>query len=90
LNCQRYNLRVTNKRGNAANAKKRLNASSIYKGVSYIKKLNKWESYSGLEGKKIHIGNHDVEIDAALAYDKKARELFGEFARLNFPNGVNV
>ena len=37
--------------------------------------------------KKRHIklGNHATAIEAAMAYDKKAIEIQGEYARLNFP-----
>jgi hypothetical protein len=31
---------------------------------------------------------HLAPIEAAKAYDRKARELFGPFARLNFPSGT--
>ena len=37
-----------------------------------------------LNQKSIFIGNFENEIDAAKAYDRKAKELFGKYAKLNF------
>jgi hypothetical protein len=38
--------------------------------------------------KNIHIGMYPTIEEAALAYDKKAVEMFGQFARLNFPQNL--
>ncbi len=40
---------------------------------------------SKADGTKIYLGRFAREEDAAMAYDEKARELYGEFARTNFP-----
>ena len=45
------------------------------------KKSSKHVAYNQ---RKIRIAGFKNEIDAAKSYDKKAKELFGEFARLNF------
>jgi len=40
-----------------------------YKGVSFNKRNNSCEAYIQRKGTKIHLGNVDSEIEAALAYD---------------------
>ena len=57
--------------------------SSKYKGVSWYSSRNKWYSYIHFNYEKIHIGYFENEKEAALAYNKKAKELFGEYAYLN-------
>ena len=59
-----------------------------YKGVTYLRHCNKYRAGIGVNGKPMHIGYYDDPIEAARAYDRKALELFGEFARLNFPEEV--
>ena len=60
------------------------NKTSKYKGVSFDKNRNRFAAYIKHHKKSYFLGRFDSETDAAKAYDKKASELFGEFAYLNF------
>jgi hypothetical protein len=44
----------------------------------------KWAASIKYNGKKIHLGLFDSEIDAAKTYDNEATKLFGEYINLNF------
>lgn len=52
--------------------------------MHYNKDRKKFVSSIKHNYKTIALGRFDSEIDAAKAYDLKAKELFGEFAYLNF------
>jgi hypothetical protein len=87
LNNCKNNLRKCTSLQNHYNMKK-INkiCSSKYKGVSWNKKRKHWESgIRPITNKRLFLGYFDTEIGAAMAYDAKAKELFGEFACLNFP-----
>ena len=84
LNNQRYNLRPCTRQQNNANRKPYPDMSSEFKGVNWRKDRDKWRAYIKMDRKYIHLGHFDSETDAAHAYDAKAIELFGQFARPNF------
>ena len=44
-----------------------------------------WQASLKYRGRSHFLGYHDTPEAAALAYDAKARELFGSFGRYNFP-----
>ena len=79
------NLRVCTSSQNKRNIKPYTQKQhSKYKGVSLNKRINKWRAYIKINRKQISLGMYFCEIEAAKAYDKKAKELFGEHAYLNF------
>ena len=79
LDNRRSNLRRATARQNTHNSRKPSNNTSGVKGV-WKTRNNKY--CAEVAGKKI--GYFNTAEEAARKYDEKARELFGEFARLNF------
>ncbi|NLZ07113.1 MAG: hypothetical protein GXY19_18240 [Phycisphaerae bacterium] len=57
-----------------------------YRGVS--PRGDKWIALVGYKGETIYVGLFDDEVEAAKARDRKAYELAGEFAYLNFPDEI--
>ena len=84
LNNHLSNLRWCTKKENSQNMSKRKNTASMYKGVCFDKSKNKWVARIKHNGHQIHLGYFTDEFEAAHVYDRKASELFGVFAKLNF------
>lgn len=83
LNNQKDNLRISTHSQNNMNRLKRNGCSSKYKGVHFKKSIDKWAANIGFNKKQIYLGYFNNEIDAANAYNKKAKELHGKYANLN-------
>ncbi len=76
------NLRICTRSANVQNSSKRT-GSSKYLGVSPNK--NNWRAQITKDGEKFYLGTFKTELEAALIYDKKATELYGDCAHVNFP-----
>lgn len=63
--------------------KNRKDATSKYRGVSFIRSHNLWRAGIMVDGKSINLGNFQSESDAAMAYNKAARKYFGSIAYQN-------
>ena len=88
LNNCRSNLRVATRSQNLANRpKSKIIKSSKFKGVRFEDRIGKkarWRASITYNRKVMMLGSFNYETEAAKAYDKKAKELFGEFAYLNY------
>ena len=79
------NLRLANRSQNNANTVSRKNSSSKYLGVHFVNRNKKWCAAIRKDRKTNFSGYFECEIEAAKAYDARAKELHGDFANLNFP-----
>jgi hypothetical protein len=88
LDDRRENLRPCSRSENLRNSRRKHYArSSRFKGVYFDKGTGRWAA-DIRAGQRIRLGRFDTEIAAALAYDRKAVELHGEFARTNQSLGL--
>ena len=60
-------------------------ASSIYRGVCWLKERKAWRARIEIAGKREHLGYFTSEKEAAMAYDRRARTVARKKSRLNFP-----
>lgn len=86
LDNRRVNLRSATVSQNNANAQLRTDSTSGRKGVTWHRPRRRWQAQIQAAGRKRHLGYFGSVDEAAQAYDTAARELFGEYARVNFPN----
>tara|TARA_R110000744_G_scaffold208917_1_gene327734 strand:+ start:308 stop:859 length:552 start_codon:yes stop_codon:yes gene_type:complete len=87
LDNRKENLRICTRSENCWNKKVRSDSKSGFKGV-YVRPNNRYYAYIGDPDRKsrhISLGTYGTPEEAARAYDKKATELHGEYAVLNFP-----
>jgi len=87
LNNRKSNMRSATKAQNNMNRGVHGDNTSGFKGVAFSKRDKKWRARIQLKYRTIYLGVFTSKEGAALAYDKAAKELFGEFAVLNFPGG---
>jgi len=83
LDNRKENLRIVTASQNMMNRKRNNRKNGLPKGVRM--RGQKFRSSIDKDGKTFELGTFLTAKEAGVAYDKKARELFGEFAKLNFP-----
>lgn len=82
LDNTRGNLREANKSQNGSNSRNRLLGSCKYRGITFS--YGKYVAQITIDKSHKRIGTFETPEEAAMAYDAKAIELFGEFAVTNF------
>ena len=83
MDYRRANLRLATSAQNSQNSRKQSGRSSLYKGVCWDKRREKWVANIKANGKALYLGSFACELEASKAYDNAALVYFGEFACLN-------
>lgn len=78
------NLRLSSRAENTRNRKKYKNNKTGYKGVS-VGRNGRYVSQIAFQKERFIVGYFSCPIEAARAYDRKAIELHGQYAKTNFP-----
>lgn len=84
LDNRKNNIRLCSHQQNMMNRKMPCHNTSGYKGVTWDKQMKKWRAQLRHSKTNSYVGLFSNIVEAAKEYDKKAREVFGEYARTNF------
>lgn len=79
LDCRVENLEYRSRA--VASRKRRTSSKAGYTGV--YKENNRYRAVISINRKSVHIGMFDTPEEAALAYNKKSRELYGDDGKVN-------
>jgi hypothetical protein len=83
LDNRKANLRACTNQQNGWNARRRTAKKSPLKGV--MPQMGRFYARIRVNGELLRLGGFDTAEAAALAYDAAAKQAFGEYAALNFP-----
>ena len=83
LDNRRANLRFCTQAQNQANRVLDRDNTSGFKGVTWHRQHGNWIAHIGFPS--VFLGCFPDVESAACCYDNAARQIYGEFARLNFP-----
>ena len=76
------NLRRCTMSQNLGNRKLNKNSTTRMKGVSRRRGYDRYRAYINYKGKRIHLGEFSTAEEASATYARVAKQLFGEFARV--------
>jgi len=83
LDCRLDNL--TYRSRSVASRQRRTSSKTGYTGV--YKEHNRYRAVISINGKSVHIGMYDSPEEAAAAYNKLSREVYGEEGKINKVKG---
>ncbi|QDV72476.1 HNH endonuclease [Botrimarina mediterranea] len=83
LDNRRVNLRLCSRAQNCRNRGPQANNPSGLKGVFFDRQHRRWTAQIRFDQRRYFLGRFTNPFDAAAAYDRAAKQHFGEFAWLN-------
>lgn len=86
LDNRRSNIRKCTSQENSRNKQRQRSGTSRFKGVSWNRKNKTWIAQISNNLRCQYLESFKDEENAAMAYDRAARELHGVFGRYNFPS----
>ena len=83
LDNRRANLRLATRQQNAFNRHYSQSKKHDLKGIYQRSRKKPWVAQIFFNNRAIYLGSYYTKEEAAITYNKKAKEFFGEFAWLN-------